>query len=218
MKRLTALLLALALAASLTACAGNGARKLAGTWVCRVDLTSRLNAEMEKALSPGTVTTEAEAAVYLCLTVEKDGAYTLTFDTEATEASRSSYMESLRPALTEALYQQAEAEGSTRADYDKTLSEMGMTADECVSAILDAIDLNTYLTLLCGDSADTVLLSGTCRAKKGQLALSTAVSGDTIAYTLKGDSMTWTDENNVLADYLTEKEQVLLTFPMQWTR
>ncbi len=222
MKKLTVLLLVLALALSLTACAGNDTRKLAGTWTYSADITSRMNEEIKAALELDEVSPDAAAAVYLTLTVERDGAYTLALDTDAIDADRAAYMEALKPVLTAALYRQAEADGYTRDQYDQTLESMGLTAGECVSAITDAFDTDTFLSLLGSGYGDDAVSEGYCKAEEGRLYFSdTAVfDGDDgfVDYVLSGDTMTWTDEDGALAGQLTSAEQTLMRFPMAWSK
>ena len=49
MKKLTALLLALALALGLTACGSNESTRLVGTWQCVMDITKQIDTEISDA-------------------------------------------------------------------------------------------------------------------------------------------------------------------------
>ena len=221
MKKLTALLLTMMLALCLTACAGNDTKKLAGTWTYSADITSRMNEEIKTALELDEGSPDAAVAVYLTFTVEQDGAYTLALDTDAIETDRAAYMEALKPVLTEALYSQAETDGYTREQYDKALESMGMTADECVAAITDAFDMDTFLSLLGSGYADNTISAGYCKAEEGRLYFSDTTAFDEtdfVGYTLAGDIMTWTDEDGALAGQLAPAEQVLMQFPAEWTK
>lgn len=221
MKKLTALLLTLALALGLAACTRNDTKKLAGTWTYRVDITARMNEKIKEALALDEVSPDAAVSLSLTFAVDQDGAYTLALDTDAIESDRAAYMEALKPVLTEALYSQAEADGYTREQYDQALESMGMTADECVSAITDALDLNAFLTLLRGEYSSDTISAGYCRAEDGHLYLSDTASFDdagSVSYALAGNTMTWTDEDGVLAGQLTGAEQTLVQFPMEWTK
>ena len=221
MKKLTALLLTMVLALGLTACAGNDTKKLTGTWTYSADITSRMNEEIKDALGLEEVSPDAAVAVYLTFTVEQDGAYTLALDTDAIEADRAAYMEALKPVLTEALYSQAETDGYTREQYDKALESMGMTADECVSAITDAFDMDTFLSLLGSGYEDDTISAGYCKAEEGRLYFSDTTAfdeADFVDYALTDDIMTWTDGDGALASQLTPAEQTLMQFPAEWTR
>lgn len=221
MKKLTALLLTLMLSLGLTACVGNDTKKLTGTWTYSADITSRMNEEIKDALGLEEVSPDAAVAVYLTFTVEQDGAYTLALDTDAIETDRAAYMEALKPVLTEALYSQAEADGYTREQYDKALESMGMTADECVSAITDAFDMDTFLSLLGSGYEDDTISAGYCKAEEGRLYFSDTTAfdeADFVGYVLTDDIMTWTDGDGALAGQLTPVEQTLMQFPAEWTK
>ena len=221
MKRLTALLLALVMALSLSACTRNDTKKLAGTWTYSADVTEQMNEAVRDALELDEVSPDASVSVYLTFTVDRDGSYTLALDEERLEADRAAYLEALRPVLVQAIYAQAEADGYTKEQYDRALESLGMTAAEAAEAILGALDLDTFLMLLRGGYGDSIISSGYCKAEDGRLYFSGSESfdgADFAAYVLAGDGMKWTDEGGAVTALLSETEQGLVRFPMEWTR
>lgn len=198
-------------------------RKLAGTWQYRMDISEELNRQMAEALELDEIQLGSGIAVYLSLTVAEDGAYTLSVDTEATGAELYAYMQALAPVLTEAMYAAAESEGMTREEFDTALTEMGMSAEDYIAAILGAFDMNALLDTMVGEDT-TAVSSGCCKAEDGRLYMADDTQGltadaDYVTYTLNSDgTMQWNDAQGELSRELTEEELELIRFPMVWTK
>ena len=72
MKKLTALLLTLVLALSLTACGSNESKQLVGTWQCTVDITSQMDTEIGGALD-AEYASETPMQMFLTAVFNDDG-------------------------------------------------------------------------------------------------------------------------------------------------
>ena len=75
MKKLTALLLTLVLALSLTACGSNESKQLVGTWQCTVDITSQMDTEIGGALD-AEYASETPMQMFLTAVFNDDGTFT----------------------------------------------------------------------------------------------------------------------------------------------
>lgn len=222
MKKMAAWLLVLVMALSLTACGSKEQTKeLVGTWHCHIDVSEELNGAMAESLETDGLTVDSEVPMCIDLTVAEDGSYTMALDYTATGDAMKDYFKALTPQLVEIMYAQAEVEGMTREQYDTAMEQMGMSAEEYITAIFDAFDVGSLMESMLGTDGGTID-SGFCRAVDGQLYLADTAeeleAAGYIAYTLEGDTLTWTDEDGALASQLTEEEQAVIAFPMVWTR
>lgn len=75
MKKLTALLLALALALGLTACGSNESTRLVGTWQCVMDITKQIDTEISDALDT-EYASEVPMQMFLTAVFNEDGTFT----------------------------------------------------------------------------------------------------------------------------------------------
>ena len=141
MKKLTALLLTLVLALSLTACGSNESKQLVGTWQCTVDITSQMDTEIGGALD-AEYASETPMQMFLTAVFNDDGTFTMGVDTDATAASFTAYIQALKPVIVELTYQEAEKQGMTREEYDKALDGSGLTVEGLVDSVLSAFALN----------------------------------------------------------------------------
>lgn len=225
MKKFTALVLALVMALSLTACGDSSkddTASLVGSWQYAMDMTELMNEEMAAAMELDTADLTGTFSVYLALTVAEDGAYTMAIDMDATGDSLNGYLQGLISVVTEMTYAAAEAEGMSREDFDDAInSAMGMTTEEYISSVLNAFDMGELLATMLG-SEDTLIDSGFCKAADGKFYLSDTAedlaNAGSIDYTLTGDSFTWLDDDGAITSELTAEEQALLQFPMTWNK
>ena len=212
MKKITALLLTLVLALSLTACGGSESKQLVGTWQCTVDITAQIDEEMSGALE-SAYTSEVPMQLYLTAVFNEDGTFAMNMDGEATAASFTGYLQALKPAIVELSYQEAEAQGMTREEYDAALAEAGLTVDSLVDSILSAFDVSALL-----GGIDSDVTSGSYKAENGRLYLSESGSGfsaeESVGYTLRGGAMTWNDDNALLA----ELEDMGISSSLEWVK
>ncbi len=212
MKKLTAFLLALVLALGLTACGSNESKQLVGTWQCTVDITEQVDAEISGALD-AEYTSEVPMQMFLTAAFNDDGTFTLAVDTTATAASFTAYIQAMKPAIVELSYQEAEKQGMTREEYDKALEASGLTVEGLVDAILSAFDISALL----GD-LDSDIIAGSYKAEKGRLYLSESGSSftaeESVGYTLSGSTMTWNDDNALLADL----EDMGISSSLKWEK
>lgn len=212
MKKLTALLLALALALGLTACGSNESTRLVGTWQCVMDITEQIDAEISGALD-AAYTSEVPMQMFLTTVFNDDGTFTFSVDTNATAASFTAYIQALKPAIVELSYQEAEKQGMTREEYDEALAQIGLTADGLVDSVLSAFDISTLL----GD-LDSDIIAGSYKTEKDRLYLSENDSSftaeESVGYTLSGSTMTWNDDNALLADL----EDMGISSSLKWVK
>lgn len=212
MKKLTALLLALALALGLTACGSNESTRLVGTWQCVMDITKQIDTEISDALDT-EYASEVPMQMFLTAVFNEDGTFTLGVDVTATVTSFTAYIQALKPAIVELSYQEAEKQGMTRKEYDEALAQIGLTADGLVDSILSAFDISTLL----GD-LDSDIIAGSYKTEKDRLYLSENDSGftaeESVGYTLSGSTMTWNDDNALLADL----EDIGISSSLKWVK
>lgn len=212
MKKLTALLLALALALGLTACGSNESTRLVGTWQCVMDITKQIDTEISDALDT-EYASEVPMQMFLTAVFNEDGTFTLGVDVTATAASFTAYIQALKPAIVELSYQEAEKQGMTREQYDNALAQIGLTADGLVDSALSAFDISTLL----GD-LDSDIIAGSYKTEKNRLYLSENDSSftaeESVGYTLSGSTMTWNDDNALLADL----EDMGISSSLKWVK
>lgn len=212
MKKISAFLLALVLALSLTACGSNESRQLVGTWQCVVDITAQMDTEMSDALD-SEYASEVPMQMYLTTVFNDDGTFTMGMDTNATTVSFTAYIQALKPVIVELSYQEAEKQGMTREEYDKVLAESDLTVDSLVDSVLSAFDVSALLGGIGGD-----ITSGSYKAEKGRLYLSESGSGfkaeESMGYTLSGGTMTWHDDNTLLAAL----EDMGISSSLEWSK
>lgn len=212
MKKITAFLLALVLALSLTACGSSESRQLVGTWQCVVDITAQMDTEMSDALD-SEYASEVPMQMYLTTVFNDDGTFTMGMDADATTVSFTAYIQALKPVIVELSYQEAEKQGMTREEYDKVLAESDLTVDSLVDSVLSAFDVSALLGDIGGD-----ITAGRYKAEKGRLYLSENGSSfkaeESVGYTLSGGTMTWADDNALL----TELEDMGISSALEWTK
>lgn len=213
MKKCFTFLLTLVLTLSLTAC-GSASKQLVGTWHGSIlpGITQKLNTVVSEAL--GTeYTSQQEADLWLNAVFNKDGTFTISLDADATAASLTDYIEALRPTIVELSYQEAEKQGMTREEYDKALEASGLTVEGLVDTILSAFDISALL----GD-LDSDIIAGSYKAENGRLYLSESGSSftaeESVGYTLSGSTMTWNDDNALLADL----EDMGISSSLKWEK
>ena len=212
MKKITAFLLTLVLALSLTACGSSESRQLVGTWQCVVDITAQMDTEMSDALD-SEYASEVPMQMYLTTVFNDDGTFTMDMDADATTVSFTAYIQALKPVIVELSYQEAEKQGMTREEYDKVLAESDLTVDSLVDSVLSAFDVSALLGGIDGDIA-----SGSYKAEKDRLYLSESGSGfkaeESMGYTLSGVTMTWHDDNALLAAL----EDMGISSSLEWSK
>lgn len=213
MKKCFTFLLTLVLTLSLTAC-GSASKQLVGTWHGSIlpGITQKLNTVVSEAL--GTeYTSQQEADLWLNAVFNKDGTFTISLDADATAASLTDYIEALRPTIAELCYQEAEKQGMTREEYDKALEASDLTVEGLVDTILSAFDISALL----GD-LDSDIIAGSYKAENGRLYLSESGSSftaeESVGYTLSGSTMTWNDDNALLADL----EDMGISSSLKWEK
>ena len=212
MKKLTAFLLALVLALGLTACGSNESKQLVGTWQCTVDITEQVDAEISGALD-AEYTSEVPMQMFLTAVFNEDGTFTVGVDVTATVASFTAYIQAMKPAIVELCYQEGEKLGMNREQYDNALAQIDRSVDGLVDSVLSAFDISALL----GD-LDSDIIAGSYKAEKGRLYLSESGSSftaeESVGYTLSGSTMTWNDDNALLADL----EDMGISSSLKWEK
>lgn len=102
-----------------------------------------------------------------------------------------------------------------RADIDEAMAAEGVTVEEYVQQMMDAlIDVDQMMDGLADENE-----SGYYRAAKGKLYLSDKAdtfSDDSCAeYTLSGGTMQWTSADT---DFIGELSDIGVELPIQWTK
>ena len=212
MKKLTAFLLALVLALGLTACGSNESKQLVGTWQCTVDITEQVDAEISDALD-AAYTSEVPMQMFLTAVFNEDGTFTVGVDVTATVASFTAYIQAMKPAIVELCYQEGEKLGMNREQYDNALAQIDLSVDGLVDSVLSAFDISALL----GDF-DSDIIAGSYKVEKNRLYLSENDSGftaeESVGYTLSGSTMTWNDDNALLADL----EDMGISSSLKWVK
>lgn len=151
--------------------------------------------------------------MFLTTVFNDDGTFTFGVDTNATAASFTAYIQALKPAIVELSYQEAEKQGMTREEYDEALAQTDLTVDGLVDSILSAFDISALLGDLGSD-----ITAGNYKAEKGRLYLGESGSGftaeESVGYTLSGSTMTWNDDNALLADL----EDMGISSSLKWVK
>ncbi len=212
MKKITAFLLTLVMALSLTACGSSESKQLVGTWQCVVDITAQMDTEISDALD-SEYASEVPMQMYLSAVFNDDGTFTMSMDAGATAASFTAYIQALKPVIVELSYQEAEKQGMSREEYDKALAESDLTVDGLVDSVLSAFDVSALL----GDVGSDVT-AGSYKAEKGRLYLSESGSGfkaeESVGYSLSGSTMMWNDDNALL----TKLEDMGISSSLEWAK
>ena len=215
MKKLIALALALVMVAALFVGCGEAKtpetterqlteqEKLVGVWKGEMDITDDIKEGMGEEMENLDLD---KLLVTVIFTVTEEGAYTLKIDEESMSAAMDTLLEAMRGYLKEGMEKEAQAEGVTA---DQMLSALGMTLDEFVDAMLDAIkemDLG-------GELAKQVKAQGKCQAEEGKIYISDSVDTDPdqsvyFSYTLEGDVLTLTERTGI------EGDDEILIFPV----
>lgn len=212
MKKLTALLLALALALGLTACGSNESTRLVGTWQCVMDITKQIDTEVSDALDT-EYASEVPMQMFLTAVFNEDGTFTVGVDVTATVASFTAYIQAMKPAIVELCYQEGEKLGMNREQYDNALAQIDLSVDGLVDSVLSAFDISALL----GD-LDSDIIAGSYKVEKNRLYLSENDSGftaeESVGYTLSGSTMTWNDDNALLADL----EDMGISSSLKWVK
>lgn len=212
MKKLTALLLALALALGLTACGSSESTRLVGTWQCVMDITKQIDTEVSDALDT-EYASEVPMQMFLTAVFNEDGTFTVGVDVTATVASFTAYIQAMKPAIVELCYQEGEKLGMNREQYDNALAQIDLSVDGLVDSVLSAFDISALL----GD-LDSDITAGSYKAEKGRLYLGESGSGftaeESVGYTLSGSTMTWNDDNALLADL----EDMGISSSLKWVK
>ena len=205
MKKLTALLLALALALGLTACGSSESTRLVGTWQCVMDITKQIDTEVSDALDT-EYASEVPMQMFLTAVFNEDGTFTVGVDVTATVASFTAYIQAMKPAIVELCYQEGEKLGMNREQID-------LSVDGLVDSVLSAFDISALL----GD-LDSDIIAGSYKVEKNRLYLSENDSGftaeESVGYTLSGSTMTWNDDNALLADL----EDMGISSSLKWVK
>lgn len=212
MKRFCAILLAMMMVLSLTACGDNNA-DLVGTWKWTYDATDLFNQSMNEAVGTD-IQVDAKVELVYVMTFNEDGTCAMTIDKDAVVESVNGYLKAMVPAMVELVYQQVEAQGMSRADMDALLKQQGVDMTEYVEQMLDSLDAEQLLSGL-----EEAGMNGYYRAAKGKLFISEKENSfdkdDYAEYTLENGVMKWTDGSNAAVDSLKDAG---VSFPMEWVK
>lgn len=138
-KKLAAVLLALVLVVSLCACDNSPEKKLYGTWTYEMDLASLIDQAMEEELGE-SIAVDAELKLPMVFTFNKDKTFTLEVSKEDLKSGFGTYLEALKDAVVEMMYQQAEEMGLSRENFDQAFAATyESTVEEYCDELMDSL-------------------------------------------------------------------------------
>ena len=141
--KLFALLLVLAMMASLVAC-DSGKETIIGKWNCEMNIGEAMNLYMEEATGSSDLTTDADLRMNIIF--EFEDANKLQMTIEVNEDDFKKYIEELCDKMIDYLYDTLAAQGVSESDVDALIQmQYGMTMREYVdenmeTAMDDALD------------------------------------------------------------------------------
>lgn len=217
-KRISAIALALLLVLSMVACSGktnpaestgkaepnitnapsedigtqpSQADGVEGTWKAELDLTNVLNetigAEMGQAVDVDT-----PVVIPMTVTFNNDGTYNASFDTAAAKSSMEAYLSAFVGVLTDSLYEQAEAAGMSKEDFEAAMEAEGISMDSLLDELMSEIDVDAFFE----DLEDE---TGYYEYKDGKLWMEDSSSDFTednyVSVTLEGNTLKIVDIN-----------------------
>ena len=151
--------------------------------------------------------------MFLTAVFNEDGTFTVGVDVTATVASFTAYIQAMNPAIVELCYQEGEKLGMNREQYDNALAQIDLSVEGLVDSVLSAFDISALL----GD-LDSDIIAGSYKVEKNRLYLSENGSGftaeESVGYTLSGSTMTWNDDNALLADL----EDMGISSSLKWVK
>ncbi len=180
-KSILALLLALVLVLSLTACGEKLEKKVVGTWSTDLDMTEVFSASFgELGMDPSSLPSE-KIFVSLLVTFNEDKTCTLTAEVDV--ESFNAYMVSLTEAMVEMMYQIGESSGLDRETFDEAFaSQYNMSVKEYVDTMLGSIDAEQLLD----DMEDT---EGTWKVENDKIIITDKDSDDQSVLRFEGDNL-----------------------------
>jgi len=224
MKKLIALVLAIALTFSLAACGSKGP-ELLGKYETVIDLTDMIIAEFDKGT--GLNDPNLSLANYLdkfeikvIFEFKEDGTHLQTIDTASLEASMNAFKAAIVPLMDDLLLVSLEqAFGSmgftveTKEDVEALLKmnwddifvqSMGMNMEDFIDRMIDGLSVELF--------DQQVLAEGKYKAENGKLHLSYSLDEDYIegayeTYEIDGNTVTITGGVNI-------EEDEILTYPI----
>lgn len=204
MKKITklfALVLALALVLSLTACASKG---IAGSWSYTIDmkkamessgemedLTDSEDAESAKAMAEMFAKIFDGVNMIVVLDLKEDNTFTLHMD----EASAKTAAETMKTKMTEMMPELLASMFGGQEGLNDYLEENNLTMEDMTASMGQMFDTDEMVNQL----SDSATPSGTYRYEEGKLTLTTEEDGETseavLTVNLDGDTLNVTEIN-----------------------
>lgn len=209
LKKLTAVLLLLAMMVGLCACGADDSAKLVGTWTYDFDLSVMMEEELESSLGD-SLEVGQDLIMPLVFTFNEDKTFSLSIDADATTDSLNVYVEALTSALVEYMYKMGEDSGMDRDTFAAAMQEAyGMSLEDYCSDLMSSLDVESLVETM--DQED----SGYFKAKDGKLYFAASQDGfsddEYYAYTLEGSTLTFTEMSG---DPL-ELDDLDISYPME---
>ena len=185
--KLLALMLALALVLSLTACGGSDQKKLVGSWECELDFAPLYNDGME-AEEGGEYLMVESLPMVLQMTFREDGTCTMSVSKESLTNAVEIMKDAMKTGMEDYLMAMLgdAVEGLT---VDDILALMGTTMDDLIDSLVTEEVI--------AEMADDMVSEGNYMAEDGKLYVSDSLDeavdvaeDDYSTYTLKGDTLT----------------------------
>lgn len=183
-----------------------------GTWSTTIDISDILNEELSLSLGMD-VDIDTGMQMSFDLTLNEDMTYTAHCNTDALADEFDTYMAAVGTWLTEALYQQMEAEGMTREEIDAAFAAEGLgSLSVYINLIIGQFDADELLS-----EADFEDVTGVFKFDEEKLWLAeneADLEDDYLTYTLEGDELHITELSGDNEFF----EQYTDFFPIVFTR
>lgn len=210
LKKLSAILLAVAMVLSFAACGGKSGADTTGTWSLKMDLSQALKEEMGSEFAGFN----APFSFTVYLDLNKDNSYKMYLNEAETKKDMDAFIDALSDFFVEYLYTALEAQGIDRATAQATLeTQFGMPIrDYALQAMKESIDL-TELT-------NSMVQEGIYEIKDGKIFMAEDKI-DTRVYdliTVEGDKMTINAAEDAEASPFLDESIPGLSHPFVFTR
>ena len=210
-KRICVLLSALLLAAMLCACGAAPEKAVAGEWNWTTDLSDFMAAQIGD-IEGLNMDPDTKVELFCKLTLNEDKTYHLTVNQAATEKSFAAYLESLKAAMVDYMYDML-GEGMDRETVNEMVKQsLGMTVEEYVDAAFAELDLESLL-----DELASVAEDGTFKVEEDKIYFP-ADSEDYFVFTLEKDTLTLESMSGNPMDFGNMIDLGMASFPQTLTR
>lgn len=212
MKKIVALLLALALTLALAGCGPTDAEKLVGSWTGEMDMTETMNQMLaeDESLAEYGVTLDS-FVLEVTMTFNEDGTFSLTVSEESVEKAVDGFLESMESTIVTMLEEEMAAAG-----LNMTVEEMLQISGMSMEDLMAEMRTEILGDETAAEAAAEMSSSGKYNAGDGKLFTSDDVEVapgvlEYDLYTLEGDTLTLTEHVGGEAE---DEEMTVLVYPI----